>query len=103
MKVHPSSASQALLEEEVTRFPFKGDPAMWALSISWPPPPNTGAAGSAQPFLITRPGPLELRDHGEGKLGPASAPYPQPGTLDSAGSQATRGLPEEGAAPWGRR
>lgn len=43
LKVHPSSASQALLEEEVARFPFKGDPATWVLSISWGP--NTGVEG----------------------------------------------------------
>lgn len=46
LKVHPSSASQALPEEEVSRFPFKGDPEMWALRVSWGP--KTGVEGTAR-------------------------------------------------------
>lgn len=76
---------------------------MWALSVSWGP--NTGVEGWRLSTAFTRPGPLELRGASEGKSGPCFLPSPNPqlGTLDSAGSQAARALPEEGTAPWGPR
>lgn len=84
---------------------------MWALSVSCPPPaPTQGwrAAASAQPFLLlTRPAPLRTERRQRGQIGALLSTYtpppPQPGTLDSVGSQAPQALPEKGAVPWGPR
>lgn len=83
LKVHPSSASQALPEEEVSRFPFMGHPEVWALRVSWGP--KTGVEGTAVP-AHHQARPLRTVRCQRGQIGALLAAS-RPGTRDSASAR----------------
>lgn len=75
-------------EEEVSGFPFKGDPEMWALRVSWGP--KTGVEGSAAP-AHHQARLLRTVRRQRGQIGALLAAS-RPGTLESAGSRGRTGL-----------